>query len=124
MRVALGLPLVTWKAPEGCTPKGGSGTVTIKSEEELKAHFDCKTFTGIDFAKNPLVIDHRMMSPAFAGNDVLDDGKQITIVTKFRSSCPNEPPPMPAPYMLSYLVPGGGPRTFAQATCNVDYKCP
>lgn len=117
-------PLTIWKAPEGCTPKGGSGTVTIKREEELKAHFECKGAVGIDFAKQSLVVTYRTMSPAFAGNEILDDGQKVTLVDKFRSPCPNDPHPMPAPYTLSFLVPAGAPRTFGEATCNVVSPCP
>jgi hypothetical protein len=118
-------PLAIWKAPEGCEKKGGSGTVTVKSDEELKAHFDCKGApTGIDFAKQSLVVAYRTLSPAGAGTDVLDDGQKVTIVNKFRSPCPKDPQPMPAPYTLSFLVPAGGPRTFGETTCNVVWKCP
>lgn len=117
-------PVTLWKRPESCAPKGGSGTHTVKSEAELAAHFDCKGPSGIDFTQSSLVVSHRMMSPAFAGNDVLDDGAKVTVVNKFRSSCPNEPPPMPAPYTLLFLLPAGGERTFGEATCKVAYTCP
>jgi hypothetical protein len=117
-------PLALWRVPEGCARKGGSGMVTIKSEEELKAHFDCKGPTGIDFATQSLILSYRTLSPAGAGNDVLDDGKKITIVNKFRSPCPNDPLPMPAPFTLSFLVPAGAERTFGETTCNVVWKCP
>jgi hypothetical protein len=117
-------PLAFWQPPETCTRKGGSGTATIKSEEELKAHFDCKGPVGIDFGKQSLVIAYRMMSPGSAGTNVLDDGQKVTLVNKFRSPCANDPLPMPAPYTLSFLVPAGSPRTFGEATCNVAQKCP
>jgi hypothetical protein len=118
-------PLAIWKAPEGCERKGGSGMVTIKNEEELRAHFDCKGApTGIDFARQSLVVAYRTMSPAAAGNDVLDDGQKVTIVNKFRSPCPSDPQPMPVPYTLSFLVPASAPRTFGETSCNVVWKCP
>jgi hypothetical protein len=112
-----------WKVPEACERKGGSGTVTIKSEAELKAHFDCKSPSGIDWKTQSLVIMYRSMSPAYAGNDVLDDGKKVTVVEKFRNNCPKDPLPMPAPYTLTFLLPAGATRTFVNANCNVVRPC-
>ena len=117
-------PVVMWKVPETCQKIGGSGMATIKSEEELKVHFDCKAPLGIDFKTQWLVVAHRMMAPAFAGNDVLDDGQKVTIVSKFRSPCPNDPHPMPAPYTLTFLLPANAERTFREGVCKVETKCP
>jgi hypothetical protein len=55
---------------------------------------------------------------------VVDDGKTVTFVNRQRTSCKNDPLPMPISTTLAFVVAGTSPRTFAEASCTVETKCP
>lgn len=125
--VALGLgaakPLPAWQPPAGCTVRDGTGqgNVPIRSEEAFAARFDCADgiTSEIDFSQHELIAQDRTLSPASTGGEIVDDGTTVTYVTHFRPNCPDDPRPMPMQYTVSYLVPTGATRTFADASCTV-----
>jgi hypothetical protein len=115
------------KLPDSCHWRGlAHGSTTImRSEADLAAGaLDCTTSSGVDFAKNNVVVSGRSLSPATVGIDVYDDGKKLTFVSRQRGSCPNEYPPTPITIPLALLIPAGETRTFADAMCKQEYKCP
>ena len=115
-----------WTPPEGCEMNGTGGpAILVTSEAEFGAAFACKGkgASGIDFSKQSLVAQRRMLSPAGVGTGVYDDGKTVTFVAKFRSACPGDPMPMPMGITLTMLVPAGGGREFKETPCNVESKC-
>ncbi len=119
-------PLAAWKLPERCTAKGNQRGV-LKTKAELDAGFQCEkgVSLGVDPAKFAVVQVPWTMSPAAAGLIAFDDGKAITLVTKFRQPCPNDPHAMPIGLVNWYLLPaGGGDRSFAEATCTMPKSCP
>ncbi len=120
--------LVSWKSPAGCRVHGSLGPPpkVLHSEEQFHAHFSCPagTSSGIDFAHDSLVFRDHMLSPAGVGSDLYDDGRTVTIVSRFRSPCPDDPHPMPVPFTLTFLLPAGGERKFAEMACNVESRCP
>lgn len=128
---ALGLlgatPVSFWRAPAGCrlAPKPGPPTV-VHGEDELAALLSCPTPTpsGVDFERQVLVVTQRMLSPASVGTDVLDDGRRVTFVNKQRSPCEGDPLPMPITVPLAFVVAKGADRTFGEASCNVESRCP
>jgi hypothetical protein len=71
-----------------------------------------------------LVVAHRMLSPAQTDTDVLDDGKTITFVAHQRTTCPNEPHPMPVPDDQMFLIPARATRAYGEKYCTVETKCP
>ena len=93
----------------------------MASEQEFAQAFVCKgtTPSGIDFKKDQLVVDNRQLSPAGAGGAIYDDGSTVTYVSYFRNPCPGDPQPMPMPYTVTYLLPAGAQRAFAEKTCTV-----
>jgi hypothetical protein len=118
--------LIAWKVPERCTPKGGERAI-LRTKAELDAAFQCEkgVSLGIDPAKLALVRVPWTMSPAAAGLIAFDDGKLITLVTKFRQPCPNDPHAMPIGIVSYYLLPAGGAdRGFAEANCTLAKHCP
>jgi len=124
---ALGLgtakPLAAW-TPAGCTAKGG-GPAVIASDADAAAQLDCTSPLGIDFAKQALVVVTRSWSPAQTGELAFDDGSKVTLVSRQRSPCPDEPRPMPTPPITSlFLTDANGARTFAQGSCTVATTCP
>jgi hypothetical protein len=120
-------PATDWKAPDGCVPSGSTGAppTLVRNDAEFSAAFSCtgNTMPGIDFSKNALVIENKMLSPAGVGSSVFDDGKTITIVDLFRDNCPSDPIPMPIAHTRTVLVPAGGERTFAKSTCKLAKSC-
>ena len=116
-----------WKPPDSCHWRGlAHGSTTImRSEADLFAGaLDCTASSGVDFAKSNVVVSGRSLSPATVGIDVYDDGKKVTFVSRQRDSCPKEFPPMPITVPLAFFVPAGEARTFAEATCKQERKCP
>jgi hypothetical protein len=123
-------PAPIWKAPEGCTlrPAGAGGLpIIVRTEEELQAHLECKgkVASGVAFERESVVLAVRTLSPAGTGTNVFDDGKIVTLVSKQRSPCKNEAPPMPVSYTMAFTIaasPVG--RTFTESTCKVSAPCP
>ena len=116
----------TWKPPEDCHWKGlaHGATTVMRNEADLRAGaLDCPT-SGVDFAKDSVVVAGRALSPATVGVDVYDDGQKVTFVSRQRDSCPNEYPPMPITVPIAFLIPAGETRTFGEATCKQAWKCP
>jgi hypothetical protein len=115
-----------WRPPEGCERANDAGqTVTVRSEEQLRAIYVCPAgaVSGIDFAANHLVLADRMLSPAQIGSDIYDDGTTITFVSRQRTSCPDDPQPIPTPYTVAFLLPAGAERAYAEASCTVRQAC-
>ena len=126
--VALNLPkakpLVAWQPPAGCTLHDTSIPKIIRTAEDSKTRFECKTETvAFDFASRGLLVAERTLSPGTMGIDVLDDGKTVTFVSKMQPPCPNETPAKPTAISLVYAI-GTGDRAFAEASCTVERKCP
>jgi hypothetical protein len=113
---------LSYRAPEGCRWKGAE-RVPIRSEEAFHTAFGCAAASGIDFAKNELRVETRTLSPATVGIDVVDDGAKITFVSRQRSPCPNEPPPMPIGVPVAYVAPAKSARPTSDAVCNVTLPC-
>jgi len=113
---------IGYRAPEGCSWKGG-GEEPIRSEAAFHAAFGCEAPSGIDFAKGELRVVSRTLSPATIGIDVVDDGATITFVSRQRSPCPSEPPPMPIGVPIAYVAPAKAERRTADATCKVTMPC-
>jgi hypothetical protein len=44
-------------------------------------------------------------------------------VSRFRNPCPDDPRPMPMPFTVTYLLPAGAKRDFAETTCTVETTC-
>jgi hypothetical protein len=120
--------LSVWKPPADCKEKGGGSSPSLAgTEADARTHVECKdpkAKLGIDFAKHQLVVTARSYSPAQVGLDVYDDGKKVTFVSRQRPPCKNDPRPMPGPSNTLLMLASPGPRTFAEASCNVDVKCP
>lgn len=129
---ALGLadakPLAPWKMPAGCKYQGGHGvTLLIESAEHFQALFACDDAAGktggIDFEGSSLVFQETQLSPAGMGTSAVDDGAKVTLISRQRNPCPGEPPPMPIPYTIAYLVQGKAKRSMASTACTVDVSC-
>lgn len=124
---ALGLGAATsvpaWKPPAGCTARGGTGNlaIAIATEAEFAEMFGCAegVTSGIDFGRHQLILQHRSLSPAATGGEIVDDGTTVTYLTHFRIPCPDERPPMPIGYAVTYLLPAGAARTFAESSCTL-----
>ncbi len=127
---ALGLgsakALTAWKAPATCTVKSiGSSTTVIRTESDAKEAFACKTGQlGLDWKTKSLVVSTSSWSPAQVGLSAFDDGHTITLVSRQRAPCKNDPQPMPTPAISSLFLGGTGARTFEQSSCTIVTKCP
>jgi hypothetical protein len=117
--------LAPWKLPERCTARTSARGV-LKTKAELDGAFECEkgVSLGVDLAKSALVRVPWMMSPAAAGLIAYDDGTLITLVTKFRQPCPNDPHAMPIGLTNYYLLPAGAARDFAETNCTLPKQCP
>lgn len=126
---ALGLAsaaaLPVWTVPEGCTPGGKSGRTIARTEAELAGVIECAAgkSAGFDFSKGAILAVGYTMSPASIGVGAFDDGKVITVVSRFRSPCPKDPMPRPIDTVAWFEVPDGGERTFAEKSCTVQPRC-
>lgn len=120
--------LGAWKPPADCTAKGiVLAPRSLTKEADARDHVACKdpkAKLGVDFAKRQLIVTSRTASPAEAGIDGYDDGKKITFVSRQRIPCRTDPRPMPGPNQTFLYEAGAGARTFADASCNVEPKCP
>lgn len=122
-------PVTMWRMPTGCSRSAnnaGSAPVIAHDEAELRAQVACPdgTALGVDFARHEVVIRDSMMSPAYAGSAIVDDGRKVTFVTRFRMPCEQGAHPMPAPMTWSFLLPAGATRELAEATCTMESHCP
>jgi hypothetical protein len=126
---ALGLgaarALDPWTLPSGCTPTGSSGKTIARSDAELAAIVQCPAgvATGVDFSKQAVLAIGYTLSPAGVGLGAFDDGKLVTLVSRQRSPCPDDPRPMPMNTTAWFVLPGGGERTFADTICTVESTC-
>jgi len=115
--------LTPWQLPANCTvgnDLGGRGFVT--SADAFTCAKDAKL--GVDFAKTTLVRVTWNMSPAATGLAAFDDGKTITLATRFRSPCPNDPHPMPMTMTSWFQIPSAkATRAFGEASCTFQPAC-
>ena len=115
-----------WQPPAGCEAIGGPApaTIPVASEQEFAVQFTCAggVTSGIDFARDQIVVQHRHLSPASAGGEVVDDGTTVTFVTHYRHNCPDDPRPMPMEYSATFLIPAGAKRAFADTYCTVGVQ--
>jgi hypothetical protein len=123
LRLGSARVVAPWKIPAGCTPKGGQGNTIARSEEELKKVLECASGSGVDFGEQAVLAVGYSLSPAGAGMSAFDDGEVVTLVTRQRSPCPNDPLPMPMNTMAWFLLAGGGERTFAGTNCTIESTC-
>lgn len=118
--------LQPWAAPTGCTAKSGANEPTaVTSEAEFAARFECPkgTTSGLDFTKQQLMVQDKMLSPAGAGTTIVDDGAKVTFIERDRSPCPGDPQPMPMSYTLGFVLPAGAERSYATRSCTLPPKC-
>lgn len=126
---ALGLgqanALAPWTPPPGCSPRG-HGRSILRSDAELAPRLECSAGHNhlVDFTRHALLAVDYTLSPAGAGLGALDDGHVITLVSRQRNPCPGGPMPMPMNTTAWFLLPAGGERSFADATCTVESRCP
>lgn len=124
---ALGLgaarALDPWTLPSGCTPTGASGKAIARSDAELAALVQCPAGAGVDFAAQAVLAVGYTLSPAGVGLGAFDDGNVVTLVSRQRNPCPNDPQPMPMNTTAWFVLPGGGERTFADKVCTVASTC-
>ena len=127
---ALKLPkatvLKTWEPPYTCHPDVKQSRTIIHNQTELTAVFKCdpNVHPTLDFKNQSLVIVTWQMSPAAVSLGGFDDGKLLTLVTRFRHNCPKDPQAMPAPGEAYFLIPAAdAKRTYGEATCTLDNKC-
>ena len=115
-----------WVAPTGCSLRGGGSTPTAARDEAAFARaFACPpgVTSGVDWSRFSLWSMQTTLSPAGAGYSVFADGSRVTLVTRQRTPCPDDPRPMPIPYSLAFLLPAGGEVTIAQAMCTLPPRC-
>lgn len=127
-------PAERWQIPIGCVRASGEPREPreprgprLQSEAEFKAAFTCPAGlgSGVDWSKQQLVVTTQTLSPAGVGWSILDDGRALTIVSKFRKNCPGDPMPMPMSVPVVVAIPAGGPmRDLESATCTIDAACP
>jgi hypothetical protein len=125
LKLGTAKPLAAWKIPDNCTPKSISDKRILKTQKDLDEQFDCTkgAKVGVDSANQSIVAVSWNQSPAAIALDAWDDGKTITLVTRFRQNCPKDPRPMPMQTARWYAAPANADRAFAEATCTVPTKC-
>ena len=111
--------LAEWAPPGGCTAKATDPRL-VRSDADLAHVLTCPAGTAppVDFTKQTIVYAPRTLTPSAQGFTAYDDGKTITVVTKFRQPCPGEPRPTPMPVTLWFVVPAGADRTVVDASCS------
>lgn len=125
---ALGLgeaaSLAAWEPPRECRPIG-EGTAHVRDAKQLATRLECPAgiTPGVDFTRNAVLSIEYSLSPAGAGLLAYDDGKVVTIVSRQRSSCPDDPMPMPMQVTSWFLLPDGGQRTLANTVCTLAPQC-
>jgi hypothetical protein len=113
--------LPAWKPPATCT-------ITAPSEPQIVTNatgvLDCtEAEPGIDFTRQRLLAQERMLSPATVEIVAFDDGTTITLVSRQVTPCLDDPRPMPVPTTLLYLVDAERSRVLAEATCTERRTC-
>jgi hypothetical protein len=121
-------PLVEWKPPPGCTSKTHT-SVVFRAKAALDAQFDCTkgTALAVDLTKYVLIQISQTMQPAAIGLDAFEDGKVLTLVTRFRTPCPKDRYTMSRSMTAWFLmprVPSWGDRRLDRASCTIELKCP
>jgi hypothetical protein len=115
-----------WRAPAGCTLRDGSATPTpTRDEAGFASRWACPAgvTSGVDWTRFAVWSMATMLSPAGAGYAVYADGARLTLVSRQRTPCPDDPRPMPTPYTLAFLLPAAQAFTVAQATCTLPPQC-
>lgn len=103
-----------------------SAPTIVRNADELAAAIECDAGSSppaIDFGEHQLHVANFMLSPAYGGSVLVDDGKTVTFVQRDRSPCPDDPLPMPIGSSLAYLLPQAAERTYAQLACTLPAKC-
>ncbi len=123
LKLGTSRPLVAWKPPVGCKARGS--TIALRTKGALDAEFNCPTGIAVevDLAKYVLVQVTQTMPPAAIGLEALDDGRALTLVTRFRTACPKDPQTKPTTKTAWFLVPLNGDRTVDRASCTIEMKC-
>ena len=125
--ISTATPLVAWTPPAGCTPVHPSARTILHSQADLAAMFQCdKTAKppALDFTHNSLVVVTWQMSPASTALEALDDGTKLTLVTKQRTPCPNDPRPMPMGQTTFFVIAAANAaRNFGDASCTLQSRC-
>ena len=113
--------------PDGCSWTGGGAPLSpraITTPEELAQHLTC---TGaapvIDLAVSDVYLITQTISPGHGGGEVRDDGTTVTLVSRFRPPCPDDPMPMPMQTTFALVLPKGATRAFAEASCTLPARC-
>jgi hypothetical protein len=117
--------------PTGCRFTSGGDLAAprvVHTMDELAAAYACDPTVSpspitIDLATSELHVVERMLSPAYGGGEIRDDGATVTFVTRFRSPCPDDPRPVPSPDAFAFVLPRGETRTFREATCTLPPRC-
>lgn len=118
--------ITAWRAPTGCAPRGGGVTPTpVRSEDEFSERFACPegTRSGIDWSRHTLWSTQRSLSPAGAGYLVFAAGARVSLVSRMRSPCPDDPHVMPTPYHLAFLLPREPTPTITESSCALPPRC-
>ncbi len=129
---ALGLAraqvITAWRAPEGCARRGGGGGSSepsrVRSEQEFSSAFACRegVSSGLDFSRQTLFVLDTTLSPASAGFAVYADGARVTLVSRQRAPCPDDPRPMPMPFAFAFVV-DHAETTLTQSVCTLPARC-
>ena len=116
-------PVATWKPPAGCRAK--SNSIVLHTQAALDAQFDCPkgTVVAVDLANYALLQLTQNMQPAAIGIDAFDDGKSLTLVTRFRNRCPKDASTPQRLMTVWFLLPSTH-RLLDRASCIVEMKCP
>ena len=103
-----------WPAPE-----------IVDTTAKLDAVLSCSggANASIDLKAHDLFLFQYTLSPASGGASVYDDGSKLTLVSRSRVPCGNEPRAMPLSIVLGYAMPKGAKRTYANASCVVASVC-
>lgn len=115
--------------PRGCqvvAPGDLLAPTIVRGLDELARAIECEPHVeslNVDFGKYQLHVATFMLSPAYAGSELFDDGKRITFVQRDRSPCPGDPQPMPIGSSIVYQLPLGAERTYAQTSCSLPPQC-
>jgi hypothetical protein len=120
--LAAAKPVTMWKPPSPeCGMHGDDKPKLLRSEDEVGPHLSCNAgvHSGVDFKSYSLVIVTMHDFPARAGDEVVDDGKTVTIIHDQSAPCGGDAPPPGPHYTRAFLVPAGD-RTFDTKVCDVD----
>jgi hypothetical protein len=119
----------TLPLPPGCQVVATGALLAptiVRNLDELAAAITCEPGVEsltVDFSKHQLHVANFMLSPAYAGGELFDDGTKITFVQRDRSPCPDDPLPMPIGSSIAYLLPQGAERAYVQLACTLPQKC-